>query len=104
VVLEAQEALGRRDVVIDDDQPVGRAQDQRPRGAADGEMEQADRVGRRDRRVALEAERQVRDARVRRLGEDLGLEPGPAQQALQGERVVSDRVAVPSPYESAASS
>ena len=94
VRVEAEEEVRRRDVVVDDHQPVGGVVDQAAGGAADREVEDADGLGGRDLPVLEERARQVRDARVHQLREDVRLVAGGAQLALDRERLVADRVAV----------
>jgi hypothetical protein len=92
--MEAQEEARGSDVVVDDDQPVRGAMDQPSRGAPDRKVEDAHRLRRGDRPILPERPRQVRHARVNQLREDLGLVTRRAQLALDGQRLVSDRVAV----------
>ena len=94
VRVEAQEEVGRRDVVVDDHQPVGGVVDEPAGGAADREVEDAHGVRRGHLPVLPERAREVGDARVHQLREDVRLVPGRAQLPLDRQGLVPDRVAV----------
>src|SRR5262249_51230541 len=64
------------------------------RGAADREVEEADRLRPRDLAVLPERPRERGHARVDLLREDVGVEPLAAEMALDDERFVADGIAV----------
>ena len=95
VRVEAEEEVGRRDVVVDR-RPAGRA-----RGGSAGrtalpieKWKMQTVSGEETSAVLPERAREVGDARVDELREDVRLVPGRAQLALDRERLVADRVAV----------
>src|SRR4029453_16152136 len=68
--------------------------DEPPGGAADREVEEADRLRRRDGRVLPERAGGMGGARVGLLPEDVGREPRGPEVLLDGEGLVADRAPV----------
>ena len=94
LLVHVDEELGRRDVVVDENLPIGKRVGDARGARADREMMNQD-----VRRVALLDQvaivpRQVFEARIGRLDEDVGLEAGAAQHALDAEHFVADGVAI----------
>ena len=94
LVVDADEILGRRDVVVDERHPIGQRIGD-PRGARSNRevMEQQVVGTARVQQIAIVVG-QILEPRVGRLDEDLRIVAGRAQDALDAEHLVPDGVAV----------
>ena len=94
LLVDVDEVLGRRDVVVDEHHPIGQRVGHPRRARSDREMVNQDVVGMaRIRQVAI-IQRQILEPRVSGLDEDLRLVAGTAQHALDAQHFVTDRIAV----------
>ena len=93
--IDADEVFGRRDVVVDERHPIGQ-RERRPGGLRPEREVVKQQIVRMAvvNQFAIVA-RQWFEARVGRFDKDLGLVAGCAQNPLNAEHLVADRVAVP---------
>ena len=94
LLVHVDEELGRRDVVVDENLPIGKRVGDARGARADREVMNQDvrRLALRDE-VAIVA-RLIFEAGIGRLNEDVGLESRTAKHALDAEHFVADGVAV----------
>ena len=94
LLVDVDEILRRRDVVVDEHHPIGQRVGHSRRARADREMVNQDVVGMAGIGQVAIVLGQVLEPRVRRLDEDLRLVSGIAQHALDAQHFVTDGVAV----------
>ena len=94
VVVHAEEVLRRRDVVVNEDHPARQCVCGSRRAGADREMMDEDVLGTDLADHLAVVQREIFESRIGGFDENLGGVAGGAQDALAGEYLVADRIAV----------